>query len=138
MDNKQWIGRPMVSGKTGARMQLPPCPASPNCVTSQGADDAHWIEPFGYTGSPADGRRALLGALESMPRTRVVFKTPNYVRAEFRSAVLKFVDIGEFVIREHASIIDLRSASQTGYYDFGANRRRIETLRRRFNQRMKR
>lgn len=120
--------------KTGAAMKLPPCPASPNCVTSQDPDEAHAISPFEYAGSPADARRALLAALETTPRARIVSKTAAYIRAEFRTAFFKFVDIGEFVIREDAPIIDIRSASQKGYYDFGANRKRLEDLRRRFSE----
>lgn len=122
--------------KTGAAMKLPPCPASPNCVTSQNPDDAHAIRPFDYTGAPEDARRALLAALDSIPRTQIVSRTKVYIRAEFRSSFFKFLDIGEFVIREHEPIIDVRSASQTGYYDFGANRKRLENLRRRFNEQL--
>ena len=122
--------------KTGAAMKLPPCPASPNCVTSQEPDETHAIRPFEYAGPPENARQALLAALESMPRTQIVSKTKVYIRAEFRSPFFKFVDIGEFVIREHAPVIDVRSASQKGYYDFGVNRKRLEGLRRRFNQQL--
>jgi len=127
----------MASGnakKTGATMKLPPCPASPNCVTSQEPDGTHAIRPFEYSGSPENARRALLAALESMPRTRIVSKTKVYIRAEFRSSFFGFVDIGEFVIRAHAPIVDVRSASQKGFYDFGVNRKRLEDLRLRFNE----
>ena len=122
--------------KSGTAMKLPPCPASPNCVTSQGPDDAHAIRPFEYTGSPSDARRALIAALESMPRTLIASRTGAYIRAEFRTPFFKFLDVGEFVIREQPSVIDVRSASKKGYYDFGTNRRRIEELRRRFNEKL--
>lgn len=120
--------------KTGAGMTLPPCPASPNCVTSQNPVGAQAISPFDYTGAPEDARRALLAVLDSMPRTQVVSRTKVYIRAEFRSSFFKFIDIGEFVIREHTPIIDVRSASRTGYFDFGVNRKRLEEIRRRFNE----
>jgi uncharacterized protein (DUF1499 family) len=122
--------------KTGATMKLPPCPASPNCVTSQDPDEAHAIRPFEYTGSPADARRALIAALESMPRTRIVSRATAYIRVEFRSPFFKFLDVGEFVIREQPPVIDVRSASQKGYYDFGVNRKRLEDLRRRFDEKL--
>ena len=120
--------------KIGAMMKLPPCPASPNCVTSQDPDDSHAISPFVYTGTPAEARRALLAALESMPRTKIVSRTTAYIRAEFTTSFFKFVDVGEFVIREHEPIIDVRSASQKGYYDFGVNRKRLEDIRRTFTE----
>jgi uncharacterized protein (DUF1499 family) len=122
--------------KTGATMKLPPCPPSPNCVTSQDPEKGHAVSPFDYTGTPADARRALLAVLQEHPRTRIVSQTTAYIRAEFRSPVFGFVDIGEFVIREEKPIIDIRCASRTGYYDFGVNRRRAETLRRHFNRLM--
>lgn len=122
--------------KTGSTMKLPPCPASPNCVTSQNPDDAHAIKPFDYTGTPEEARQALLAALESTQRTKIVSRTKVYIRAEFRTPFFKFKDVGEFVIREDAPLIDVRSASQTGYYDFGVNRKRLEDLRRRFTEQL--
>jgi len=120
--------------KSGSAMRLPPCPSSPNCVTSQNPDRGHAVRPLEYKGTPAEARRILLEALGTLPRTRIVSKTRAYIRAEFRSPVFRFVDVGEFVIREEKPIIDVRCASQAGYYDFGVNRRRVETLRRRFDR----
>jgi uncharacterized protein (DUF1499 family) len=40
------------------------------------------------------------------------------------------------VIREQPPVIDVRSASQKGYYDFGVNRKRLEDLRRRFDEKL--
>lgn len=117
-------------------MKLPPCPASPNCVTSQDPDEGHAIAPFVYSGPPERARGVLLAALQSMPRTKIVSRTKFYIRAEFRSAVFRFLDVGEFVIRKRNPVIDVRSASRTGYYDFGVNRKRLEELRRRFNRQM--
>ena len=117
-------------------MKLPPCPSSPNCVTSQDPEKGHAVRPFDYTGTAADACRALLAVLQEQPRTKIVSQTTVYIRAEFRSPVFGFVDIGEFVIREEKPIIDIRCAAQTGYYDFGVNRRRVEALRRHFKRLM--
>ena len=105
-------------------------------MTSQDPDDSHAISPFEYTGTPADARRALLAVLDSMPRTKIVSRTTAYIRAQFTTPILKFIDIGEFVIREQEPIIDVRSASQKGFYDFGVNRKRLEDLRQRFNEQL--
>ena len=43
--------------------------------------------------------------------------------------MLRFVDDVEFNLRPEAGIIAVRSASRVGYYDFGANRSRVEKLR---------
>jgi len=63
-----------------------------------------------------------------------VAKEANYLRAEFRSAILRFVDDVEFLFSADQSVIDVRSASRVGYYDFGMNRRRIEDIRKKWNE----
>jgi uncharacterized protein (DUF1499 family) len=42
------------------------------------------------------------------------------------------VDDVEFSFDDERKIIDVRSASRTGYSDFGVNRSRVEEIRRRF------
>ena len=53
------------------------------------------------------------------------------MHAEFTSAVFGFVDDVEFQF-DPSGFIQIRSASRTGYYDFGVNRERVETIRQRF------
>jgi len=55
----------------------------------------------------------------------------QYLHAEFRSAVFGFVDDVEFYVSPPGTL-QVRSASRTGYSDFGVNRERVETLRARF------
>ena len=70
----------------------------------------------------------VLEVLNGMDRARVVQSTDDYVHVEFRSAVFGFVDDVEFYFSP-PGIIQVRSASRTGYYDFGVNRERVESLR---------
>ncbi|HOW77583.1 MAG TPA: DUF1499 domain-containing protein [Candidatus Competibacteraceae bacterium] len=56
----------------------------------------------------------------------------QYLHVEFRSAVFGFVDDMEFYFSPPGTI-QVRSASRTGYSDFGVNRERVETLRTRFS-----
>jgi uncharacterized protein (DUF1499 family) len=122
-------GRPPASlGVTAGR--LAPCPGSPNCVSSQATDEQR-VEPLRYDGDAARARARLLEVLNGMDRARVVQSTDDYVHVEFRSAVFGFVDDVEFYFSP-PGIIQVRSASRTGYYDFGVNRERVETLRARF------
>jgi uncharacterized protein (DUF1499 family) len=44
------------------------------------------------------------------------------------------VDDVEFLFSADQSVIDVRSASRVGYYDFGMNRRRIEDIRKKWNE----
>jgi uncharacterized protein (DUF1499 family) len=106
-----------------------PCPDSPNCVSSQSTDESHFIEPLHYSGSPADARQKLIDMLEGTQRVRLAKVETDYIHAEIRSLVFRFVDDVKFWFPPDKPIIHVKSASRTGYYDFGANRRRVERLR---------
>jgi uncharacterized protein (DUF1499 family) len=112
--------------------RLAPCPASPNCVSSQASDAAHRVEPLPLTGGRSQTRARLLAVLASEPRARLVAQDGDYLRAEFTSRVLRFIDDVEFLIGEQA--VDVRSASRLGQADFGVNRESVERLRRRHGE----
>jgi len=112
--------------------RLSPCPDSPNCVSSQSTDEAHFIEPLHYSGSRDDARQKLIAILEGMNRVRLARVDTDYIHAEFRSSVFRFVDDVNFWFPPDKPIIHVKSASRKGYYDFGANRRRVERLREAF------
>ena len=123
-------GRPPASlGVTEGRLAL--CPDSPNCVSSEAAVAEQRVAPLRYDGDTAQARARLLGVLNGMERARIVQSTDDYVHVEFRSAVFGFVDDVEFYFSPPGTL-QVRSASRTGYYDFGVNRERVETLRVRF------
>lgn len=107
--------------------RLAPCPDTPNCVSSQATDAPHAIAPLPLVGNAEASRSRLLEILASEPRVRVVEQQERYIRAEFTSRLLRFVDDVEFLIGERH--IDVRSASRLGHSDLGVNRQRIERLR---------
>ncbi|MBD0265996.1 MAG: DUF1499 domain-containing protein, partial [Tolypothrix sp. Co-bin9] len=53
----------------------------------------------------------------------------DYLYAEFKSALMGFVDDVEFYLDPKAKVIQVRSASRLGQSDLGVNRKRIETIR---------
>jgi len=108
--------------------RLAPCPESPNCVSTQADDPEHRMQPIEFASSATDALRAVKRVVERMPRTRIIHERENYLYAEFRSRVFRFVDDVEFLVDEQAGRIHFRSASRVGYSDFGANRRRMERL----------
>ena len=105
------------------------CPVSPNCVSSQSSDKAHFIKPLNYTGNLAGARQKLIDVLENTKRVHLAKVDMNYIHAEFRSLIFRFVDDVLFYLPPDKNIIHVRSASRQGYYDFGVNRRRVERLR---------
>ncbi|MEA3193429.1 MAG: hypothetical protein QOD26_1762, partial [Betaproteobacteria bacterium] len=60
----------------------------------------------------------------------VIREDGNYLYAEYKSALLGYVDDVELLLDEKAALVHVRSASRLGRSDFGVNRKRIEELRR--------
>lgn len=106
-----------------------PCPNKPNCVSSQSMDTERYVSPLQYAGILSDARQKLIEVLKSTEGVILVKDEADYIQAEFRSRIFGFVDDVEFYFPPEERIIHVRSASRTGYYDFGANRRRVERLR---------
>jgi len=74
--------------------------------------------------------------LRAMPRTTIAERRPDYLRAEVRS-LLGFVDDVEFFVDSSRNLLHMRSASRTGYWDLGVNRKRLETIRAQFQRLLK-
>jgi uncharacterized protein (DUF1499 family) len=109
--------------------KLASCPNSPNCVSSQSADTVHKIAPLTFTSSPEEALANLKEIIQSLPRTKIITESADYLYAEFKSALLGFVDDVEFYLDRNANAIQVRSASRLGQSDLGVNRQRIETIR---------
>jgi len=105
------------------------CPSKPNCVSSMTVDETHFIEPFKYTGDYNKAKTALVDSIGSLDRVRVITDTDNYIHAEFKSKLFRFVDDVEFLIDDKTKTVHIRSASRVGYSDMGVNRKRMEALR---------
>jgi uncharacterized protein (DUF1499 family) len=118
---------PGVIGPQGGK--LAPCPDRPNCVCSDAADPRRRVAPFALQGPAAEAWQALEAHLTTLRRVQLVTVSPFYLHAVFRSRVFGFSDDVEFYLRPQAGEIAVRSASRTGYFDFGVNRRRIEAIR---------
>ena len=104
------------------------CPSSPNCVSSLATGD-HYIAPLDFTGqSTSIIREKLLQWLEDKPRVTVTKSSATIITAEFKSSLFGFVDDVTLMIQPDG-LVDVRSASRTGYSDFGVNRGRMEKLR---------
>ncbi len=74
----------------------------------------------------------LVAIVREMKRATIVSATPSSLHVEFHSALFRFIDDVEFVLDDSARLIHFRSASRTGYYDFGVNRRRMKEISKRY------
>lgn len=115
--------------------KLAPCPKSPNCVSSESpdTDKEHKIEPLTYESSPEEAWAKLKGIIEGTDGAKIVRDDNNYLYAEFTTKLMGFVDDVEFYQEPNTGKIQVRSASRLGQSDLGVNRKRIETIRSKFN-----
>lgn len=116
---------------------LKDCPDRPNCVSSIAKDQSRYVAPFAYA---CDRRKAiglLVQVLSEQPRATIVEKREDYLHAEFRSKIFRFVDDVEFYFPVDQPLVHVRSASRVGYSDLGVNRKRVETLRASFSEALK-
>lgn len=111
-----------AAGKGLENGRLRPCPASPNCISSEapGGD----VPPFVVRGE--DGWERLRLAIVSLGGS-IESEETGYLHATFRSRVFGFVD--DLECRQDGDVVQVRSASRVGWWDMGANRRRVEKLR---------
>ena len=113
--------------------RLAPPKTTPNCVSSQAdpADAEHYIAPIAYKADAAAAMAAARKAVESMEGATVIRQDGNYLYAEYRTKIMKYVDDLELLYDAGAGVFHVRSASRLGRRDFGVNRARVESLRRR-------
>jgi uncharacterized protein (DUF1499 family) len=104
-----------------------PCPATPNCVSSQATDAAHKIAPLAYTGDGTAALAKIKTAIAALPGSKIITESDNYIYAEFTSGLMGFVDDVEFSSQD--GVIQVRSASRLGESDLGVNAKRVEAVR---------
>ena len=115
-----------------------PCPGTPNCVSSQEKNSQYRIHPITFEGSLELAKERLHRVINSMRGTRILTQDVLYWHVEFTTQLLLFIDDVEFYFDGSQSLIHVRSASRQGYWDLGVNRRRVETIRSRFEELTKR
>jgi len=107
---------------------LRPCPASPNCVSSEAAenDTEHYIKPLPVRDGKAWAKIA--SGIEDLGGYIMVNDGQN-LHATFTSSLFRYIDDVEARLDASERVIHLRSASRVGRSDLGANRKRIESIR---------
>lgn len=116
---------------------LKPCPNSNNCVSSQDPiDKKHYVRPLRYDGTLEDAKDTLRQAIRAIPGARTIVEQDGGWHVEFVSRFFRFVDDMDLEFDPGKSLIHVRSASRIGTYDWGVNRRRVETLRQELDARL--
>ncbi|MDX1804392.1 MAG: DUF1499 domain-containing protein [Alcanivorax sp.] len=107
---------------------LAPCPNAPHCVSSLATNEKHHVAPLAVSNNRADSMARIQAVLDTLPRVDYEVVGKSRIQARFKSLIFRFVDDVTFYVREDGTA-EVRSSSRIGYYDFGVNRRRVESLR---------
>ncbi|OUS05366.1 hypothetical protein A9Q81_05030 [Gammaproteobacteria bacterium 42_54_T18] len=73
-----------------------------------------------------------MAILQQHPNIQIVSHNEFYIHGQYRSDWLGFIDDLEFLIEENA--VQIRSASQLGYSDFGANKKHLLIIKKAFEK----
>jgi uncharacterized protein (DUF1499 family) len=120
--------------------RLKPPSSTPNSVSSQASlypdhpQRAYAeIAPFPLKGDADAALDRIASIIESMEGGKIVKREPEYIYAQFTTRLMKYVDDVEFWYDPSIKVIQVRSASRLGSSDLGVNRKRIESIRQKFN-----
>lgn len=110
-----------------------PCASSPNCLSTQSALAKKHTGPLAYDSSRQVAIAKLMYAISNMKGSKLVAEDNNgYFHFEFKTPLGGFIDDVEFYFPEDEPLIHMKSSSRKGYWDFGANKRRLKRVRKRF------
>ncbi|CAK9328508.1 unnamed protein product [Citrullus colocynthis] len=138
--------KPEYLGVQKNQASLALCPATRNCIsTSENVSDlTHYAPPWNYNPEEGRGKKEPISREVAMQELIQVIKsskpdkfTPkiieqkdDYLLVEYESPILGFVDDVEFWFPPgKKSMVEYRSASRIGNFDFDINRKRIKALR---------
>ena len=110
----------METGLIDGKISL--CPETPNCVSTTNTDDVHGISPIETTLSFEE----VLTVFQENDLD-IIAQDDNYAHFTFKSTIMGYVDDIEILKVENKVFI--KSASRVGKSDLGANRKRVENLR---------
>lgn len=105
------------------------CSNKPNCVSSVAKRKSQYLAPIAYATTKVEAKNALLEMLRKNPHVEFVKSQQDYVHVTFTTKFFQFVDDVEFIIDDIHKEIHFRSKSRLGYYDFGANRKRMIAIK---------
>lgn len=109
------------------------CPDTPNCVCSECSQQEAFVLPLSCAGNPDKSWRLMQQAVRDLGG-KISRVQDGYLAATFQTPLFRFVDDVELRLDRPAGVIQIRSASRVGRSDLGTNRKRVEAIRKRFNE----
>ena len=119
--------RPPSIGLTNNKFT--PCPTSPNCVSSMAppGDQSHYVTPLSF--KDKDLIKSQILELKELNGYSLISHENNYFYFECTTLLMRYTDDLEILIVPEQNLIHIRSASRLGHSDLGANRKRVEFIR---------
>lgn len=114
----KWLGV-----KDGKLSHCPPDMKNCVCSTDSGIFQ---VDPIALSGE--DAIEKIVAAVSALAGYTLEKQDGDYAHFTFKTSVFKFTDDIEF-LRDDSGVVHIRSASRLGYWDIGANRKRVEALR---------
>lgn len=108
---------------------LQPCPATPNCVSSQTDKVSAYVAPLSIEGPIDEALPRLRSVLAQVGPNEIKTETTDYLHAVFTTPLMGYRDDVEFLLDRSAGVVHVRSASRLGRKDFNVNRARVEAIR---------
>jgi uncharacterized protein (DUF1499 family) len=122
-----------------SKQRMAPPPETPNAVSTLAPpdDEAHYAEPIAFTGGADEAMTAVLAAVQGLERAEIKEQDERYVRLVVTTRLLRFKDDVELQVDPDAGRIHYRSASRVGSSDLGVNRKRMRSIARDIQARLK-
>ncbi len=114
--------------RAGDDPMLPPCPDTPNCVSTEATRASQRVPTVPFREAPAAALARAKAALLAESRTTLTMERDGQLHAECRSFLFRFVDDVDIVVDPVAHVYRFRSASRVGRSDLGVNRKRIARI----------
>ena len=128
------ISLPKQERKVGLKEgKFYPC-AKNACVSTMANKDneKRYIKPIKYNISMVEAKIKIKQIVGSRKRTQLLEDNVNYLHFQFTTGLFRFKDDVEFLFNDDEKVIHFRSQSRLGGYDYGANRNRMEKIRKDF------
>ena len=95
----------------------------PDCIVLTHCVRVDWIVT-----NVDDSFEAVVEAVASTPRTKIIEQTDSYLHAEATTKWMRYVDDLEINLIHNKNLLQIRSESRVGLGDMGVNQKRIDDL----------
>ena len=112
-----------------------PCGFLPHCVSSVEKEGSFfYIAPLAVAANDSKAMERLKTVIGATPGAVLVSEAPDRLSYEFTTPLMRFTDDVQFVFNKALNEINVRSSSRLGISDLGANAKRVEQIRKAFEQ----